>query len=144
MLVWATLEPMGERAAEQLGERQPAYHLPSRTNLDVGGVATRRWNLGPRQLDPFEMVFDSRPHPLLDVPATRSGRRTSREIWRVGRVAGFRLLGDDEVSLHGWSLSPACLRMLLRVPGASSSLILPAIVTTRRTAAALECDGSTL
>ena len=76
---------------------------------------------------PFKVELDRFTHVLLGRLAGPTGCHTTREIWRVGREPGPRLLDDDEVS-HGFS--PACLNILFKVPGAKSSPGLPATVTT--------------
>ncbi len=72
------------------------------------------------------MELDGFPHALLDIGTRGPGRHTSREVRGVGGVPGLGLLDDDE-ERHGFS--PACLRMLLRVPGARSSPGWPVTVT---------------
>ena len=59
------------------------------------------------------------------------GFSDSNAPWEVGDVcAEARVaLFDDDGVLHGRYLSPACFRMLLRVPGGMSRLGFPATVT---------------
>ena len=82
------------------------------------------------------MKRDSLFHLSLDFVARVARCDTTRNVRRVCREAGLRLLDDDQI-LHGFN--PACLRMLFNVPGATSSPGLPATVTSPRLFVCLNC-----
>jgi hypothetical protein len=64
------------------------------------------------------MKRDSFPHELLDFLTRRTGCDAAWHVGRVCRKPAGRLLDNDQELHH---FRPACLRMLLSVPGATSS-----------------------
>ncbi len=90
-----------------------------RGDLDDRGVGVRLWRGKAFSAHALEVKLDRLAHGLLDRLPRRAGRHASGYIRRVRRKAGLGLFDDNEES-HDFS--PACLRMLFNVPGASSSL----------------------
>lgn len=85
---------------------------------------------------PFEMERDSVAHFTFNL-FTRGARcNTSIKVWRVSREARACLFYDYKVS-H--CFNPACLRMLLSVPGPRSSFGLPGTVTSPTLLPCLYC-----
>ena len=76
-------------------------------------------------------------HSGFDLGLGRSSGNAAREIRRAGRQPGRCGLHDDQVALGHFS--PACLRTLFSVPGASSSLGFPASVSSRGFSGCLYC-----
>ena len=70
-----------------------------------------------------KMEFDCIPHGLLDALSGRAGCHATGKIRRECGVSRFCLFNYDKILVH---FNPACLRMLLSVPGARSSPVLPA------------------
>ena len=75
-------------------------------------------------------------HLPLDFVARTPGGNATGKVRRVCGEAGAGLLDDDQV-FHGFN--PACLRILFRGPGATSSPGLPATVTRPGLFACLNC-----
>src|SRR6185369_2361913 len=75
----------------------------------------------------LEMKRNGLAHGLLDGGARAARSDTARKVWRECRITCLGFLDDDEVS-HAFN--PACLNILLSVPGAKSNPGLPAIVTS--------------
>ena len=91
--------------------------------------------MGQRYLDPFEaqalqVEFDCLLHVPFDFFARSTGGNAAFQVRRVRGVSRSCFFDDDEVFFH--FLIPACLKMLCKVPGASSSLRLPGTVTSPR------------
>ena len=66
------------------------------------------------------------PHGMLNLFTRFACCYTPRKIRGVGAIPGLCLFNNDEISIH---FNPDCFRILFKVPRASSSLGLPAIVT---------------
>ncbi len=76
--------------------------------------------------EPLKVEFDRLPHATLDLFPCGAGCDAALNVRRVGRKADWSLLYNNKDLHH---LRPACLSMLFKVPGARSSLGLPATVT---------------
>src|SRR5262245_9168087 len=101
----------------------------SSSRLDVVGDARRSRNLQPLSLQPFDMEANRGADFLFDGGNGRSGRHAAGKIRHISRIISLSLLDHDRVTHYRLSLRPACLKILLSVPGAKSSEGLPAIVT---------------
>ena len=57
-------------------------------------------------------------------------RNTPRQVWHISTKTGCTSFNYDQIlHLQPHFFRPACFRMLLRVPGGTSTLSLPAKVT---------------
>ncbi len=104
---------------------QPAY---LRGDFHVRGI-----RVGLRHVEPFEaqalqVKLDGLLHVLFDFFARLPGRNATFQVGRIRGISRRGLFDDHQVFFHGFK--PACFRMLFKVPGASSSLRLPGIVTS--------------
>jgi hypothetical protein len=111
---------------------------PSSGYLNIGRPSARLRNGVTLLAQPLKVKFDSLLHVALDFFAVRSGRNAARQVRRVSRKTRTGRLDDNEV-LHPCSFNPACLRMLLSVPGANSSPGLPGTVTRPGLLGCLNC-----
>jgi len=71
--------------------------------------------------------FNGVVHFAFDTISGRARGNATREIGRIGGIAGGSFLNNDQVATH---FNPACFRILFCVPGARSSPGFPAMVTT--------------
>src|SRR5262247_3954296 len=76
---------------------------------------------------PFKMKLDGLAHGFFNTRTSTARGNATGKVWGVCRVACLGLFDNDEVS-HGFN--PACLNILLSVPGAKSDPGFPAIVTS--------------
>ena len=79
--------------------------------------------------DTFDVQLDCLVHPSFGFFLSVASCDTARQVRRVRGEVLASVLDHDEEAMHHNSLSPACFRMLLYVPGAKSSDSRPAIVT---------------
>jgi hypothetical protein len=70
---------------------------------------------------------DCLSHILFDLLSSLTCRHTARQVRRVSREACGSRLDDNQILAH---FSPACFKILFRVPGASSSPGRPGTVTS--------------
>jgi len=75
---------------------------------------------------PFKMKRDRFTNILLDFAFRFSRGNAARKIRAICREVSLRFLDNDKVFAH---FSPACFRMLFKVPGGKSWLGWPAMVT---------------
>ena len=75
----------------------------------------------------FDVEIYSFPNELFGCFVGWTSYSETRKVWDVGAPAGGGLFEDDGVLFHGFS--PACLKILLRVPSSISSEGCPAMVT---------------
>jgi len=99
-----------------------------RGDFNVGGVGVRIGYFHSLQAHSFEVELNGFAHIALNFFPRATGGDTSRQVRGIGRIARVGFLDNNQVFFH--FLSPACLRMLLSVPGASSSLRFPGTVTS--------------
>jgi hypothetical protein len=67
-----------------------------------------------------DMKVDCLRHMDLGVLRGVTGRYAPRQIGGIRRIVGAGVFDDDEIFVHCYLFSPACLRMLFKVPGARS------------------------
>jgi len=95
-----------------------------------GGGLRDRNAVFPQSAD---VHFDSLVHSAGGLIPGLAGGNTAGKVWRIGREIALSLLDDNRKAMHGHFplglLKAACLRTVLSVPGARSSLGWPAIVT---------------
>ncbi len=98
-------------------------------NIHVLNMAAwmRCWR--PIFAKPLQVESDSFTNLLLDFLDGASGGNTTGKVGNISRIVGMSLLNYDCVAHGIHPLRPACLRILLSVPGARSSLGLPGTVT---------------
>ena len=140
--VWsAQLAPVRLRPNARAHERA-AFSRASRaarlfgSGVDVGRIGMRRRRRQPFRTHAFKMEGDRLSHLTFDVVACGPSCDAAVEIWRVRRETGRGVLHNDEI-FH--CFNPACLRMLLNVPGPRSSLGFPGTVTSPTFEACLYC-----
>jgi len=88
-------------------------------DVHVCGVTARRRHPVAFLAKALQVELDRVSHRLLHPTAGSCRRDATRKIGRVGREAALRLLDDNQES-HGFN--PACLKILLSVPGAKEIL----------------------
>ena len=80
--------------------------------------------------EPCEVELDRLAHAPLDLVEAAAGGDTARQVRAPGRVGALLTFDDDRVPGHDpRPFSCACLRILARVPGSTSSRSFPATVT---------------
>lgn len=104
--------------------------------FDVFRVAVRRRQFVAFSLETLKVESERLMYRLLDFFASCAGRDTTQDIGRIRRIAGLGFFDDDEVFHRS---SPACLRILFKVPAARSSPGFPAIVTKPAFPGCLNC-----
>ena len=95
-------------------------------NFAVGRVGMRHGNAISILPHAVKMELDCIPHSLFDFIPSLSCCHATGKIWRECGVSRFCFFNNHKVLAH---FNPACFRMLLSVPEARSSPVLPAIVT---------------
>lgn len=120
-------------AAERLryapGERETSATCGRNGETSDGDVFGRRSvgrNWKTLFFQPFKMKRDCFANILLNFALRFSRGNTARKIRAICRKISLRFLNDDEVFAH---FSPACFRMLFKVPGGRSWPDWPAMVT---------------
>ena len=109
-------------------------------NLDVVNGAGRRQNWIAIFAHALDMELNGLANLAFNFVDTRTCSDTSGQIRDICREIGPGIFNNDGIA-HGSPhlLKPACLRMLFKVPGASSSLGLPGTVTRPDLVGCLNC-----
>jgi len=95
--------------------------------VDVSRVSMGRGYPITLLTKPLKVKPDGFAHGFFNAGTGAPSSDTTGKVRGVGRVTSLGFLDDDEVS-HGFN--PACLNILLSVPGAKSELAFPAMVTS--------------
>src|SRR5438067_1008025 len=121
--LWAS----SSRQAHSLrGERLHA----SQVNLHIPDFARGRGSGFTVVFHGREVPFDRLPHHLIHLGDRGPRCNAPRQVGHVGTVVRLALLNDDGIPHSSVSpFSAACFRMLLSVPGLTSSDGLPGTVT---------------
>jgi hypothetical protein len=110
-------------------------------DLDIFDAAGRRGNRIAVFTQPIQMKFYSLANRLLRRGQSLTRSNTSREIWDIGGIVATCIFNDNRVAhvRDPYFFSPDCFRILFKVPGAKSSLGLPATVARPGLLGCLNC-----
>ena len=120
--------PLSLAASVEAARVKPRRVTSLRGDFHISGIRVGWRNTQPFEAHTFQVELDGFLHMLFDFFARLPGRNAAFQIRRIRRVPGVSFFDDDKIFSHGFK--PACFRMLFKVPGASSSLRLPGMVTS--------------
>ena len=133
MARWTAGAKWGEAPAPDGQRDMPlALSLSEWLGVDAHKLTARMraWNLMALRFEIFNMKLDGFLNHHGYLFPSISGRDAARKVGYVGTKAAGALFDDHQVlHVRPHFFKPACFRMLLKVPGGTSTLGLPAIVT---------------